>query len=215
MPVLGAVQDNSLFKVTFRQRLFGQRILNILWYQTDIVVPGVDAWDACMALAEELNLPATGIATQLRDLQDTSVLWDSIRVQYYGVDSAPRPYYELAVDAAGTITGGTPTSNVAASIHKRALYPLGEPEKGNGRLQLAGVPAASMAQGMLTEAYADLFANVCQDMADPIIIIDGDLQVGPVLVTQTPANFEAHDIYQCAVKPEVRDMRRRTVGLGE
>lgn len=215
MPALGAVADLSLFKVTFRQRLFNQRVLNILWYQTDSVLPGIDAWDACIALADQMDTAPDGIAAQLRALQSSNVEWTEIRVQYYGTDSLPRPYYSKPITSTGDRVGATPTSNVAASIAKRALYPIGEPEKGNGRLQLAGVPSSSMLNGNLTVAYQADFANVCEDMAQPITLMTGDLTVGPVLVTQTPAAFAAHDVYQCEVKPEVRDMRRRTVGLGE
>jgi len=215
MPALGAVQALGLFKVTFRQRLFGQRILNILWYRAESVLPGIDAWDACISLADELNLPATGIATQLRELQSDSLFWEEIRVQYFGTDSNARPYYQLDLTSAGTRVAATPTSNVAASIAKRALYPVGFPAKGNGRLQLAGVPSNAMVSGLLSEAYVADFANVCQDMADPVVIMAGDITLAPMLVTQAPGAFEAHPVYQCDVKPEVRDMRRRTVGLGE
>lgn len=215
MPALGAVAVGSLFKVSFRQRLFGQRVLNILWYQTDSVVPGIDAWDACIAIAADMNTGPAGLAVQLRALQSEDIAWEEIRVQYYGVDSLPRPYYELNITATGDIASPTPSANVAASIHKRALYPVGQPEKGNGRLQLAGVPGDNILSGMLTDAYQATFSNVCDELADSIALMTGDLEIGPVLVTQTPGAFQAHDIYQCVVKPELRDMRRRTVGLGE
>src|SRR5215218_453168 len=110
MPALGAVAVNSLFKVTFRQRLFGQRILNILWYQTDNVIPGIDAWDACIALADGINDGATAIGTQLRALQVNDITWEEIRVQYYGIDSLPRPYYQKNIANAGQRVDNTPSA---------------------------------------------------------------------------------------------------------
>jgi len=215
MPALGAVSNLSLFKVTFRQRLFEQRVLNILWYRVSTTLPGIDAWDACIDLVAELNTPATGIIPQLQALQSSNVMWEDVRAQYYGTDSLPRPYFQLDLGTAGGRAGATPSANVAASIAKRALPPVGEPEKGNGRLQLAGVPGTAITEGMLDPTYMADFSNVCEDLADPFTIVSGDIGLDPVLVTLTPGAFAAHPIFQCEVKPELRDMRRRTIGLGE
>jgi len=213
-PVIGPVQDNDLFKVIIRQRLYGQRLLNVLWYRvTDAGGTPPDRWAAQVSLANQVNV-AGGIiplmtACQTEDSEVTGVLVWSYRTR---LDR--KPYAEVAMGEPGLVASPAGDANTALSIEKRALVTIeGHPRYGIGRFQLGGIPQTGYEAGAFDPVYLIDAQALADELTDQIVAAGVTFQ--PVLVNTDGASFVLSDIFGAVAKDTVRVMRRRTVGVGE
>lgn len=213
-PVLGPVAVENLLKVTFFQKLYGQQVLNTLWYEVT-AVPGtpVDRWVVMGELADTIT-GTVSILTDMKSLQVAALNHDAVRVSVY-INVLDRfPYYEIAVNDPGVRTGNAKTANIAMSIEKRAANFADHPRKGIGRMQLAGLPVEEISAGFWGATILDDANALCQDITNDVVTTSG-CTLTPSLVTWGPSSYTAHPIFGCAAKDTVRDMSRRTVGRGK
>lgn len=213
-PVLGPTTVTDRYRVTFVQRLYGQRILNMLWYQpTDIPDPAPDRWDAMGSLADAMT-GAGNIQVSMTHAQSEDLSHEEIRVNVYNGDFESRfPYFSLAAVLPGEIAVAAGTANVAASIEKRATFPAGHPRQGIGRFQLGGVPQDGYEEGLLTVPYLGLLSGLRDNIVESIVT--AGITFRPILVKFIDGGSEVQPIFGSSIKRTVRDMRRRTVGVGE
>ena len=222
MPVLGPVAEGQIFRVSFLQRLYAQRILNVLFYRlTDVPdVDPPDVWDYMASLADAMT-GAGNIQIRMQACQTDDLSHEEIRVNMPTIPGdIVTPYFSLAAPGNGTIAAAAGTANVAESLQKRSLFDEGKPHQGNGRLQLAGVPNDTYTAGEFTAGYLEVLGLLAEAMEEAIVTAG---------VTAVPCNFgwdyavpggqptgyHTHDIFQVVPKGTTRIMRRRTVGVGE
>jgi len=213
-PVLGPTTVTDRYRVTIVQRLYGQRLLNMLWYQpTDIPDPAPDRWDAMGSLADAL----TGVGQlqqHMREVQSEDLSHEEIRVSVYNGDFESRfPYFSLATTGAGSVATPAGTANVALSIEKRATFPVGAPRQGIGRFQLGGIPNDAYEEGIFTDAYVTTVGPLRDDIVESIDT--AGITFIPILVNFIEGGSTVNPIFGTSIKRTVRDMRRRTVGVGE
>jgi len=213
-PVLGPTTVTDRYRVTFVQRLYGQRILNMVWYQpTEIPTPAPDRWDAMGSLADALT-GAGAMQAHICAGQSSDVTHEEIRVNVYNGDFESRyPYFSLATPTTGVIATPAGTANVAASLEKRATFPVSKPRQGIGRFQLGGVPNDRYEEGLLLPEYMTLLGDLAADLIESIIT--AGITFIPILVNFIDGGSTVNPIFGSSVKRTVRDMRRRTVGVGE
>lgn len=213
-PVLGPTVVTDRYRVTFVQRLYGQRVLNVIWYQpTAIPDPAPDRWDAMGSLADAMT-GAGKIQTRMAHAQSEDLTHEEIRVNVYNGDNVARyPFFALSAVLAGEVAVPAGTANVALSIEKRASFPAGHPRMGIGRFQLGGIPNDAYEEGLFTPAYLDLASGLRDELTAAIVTAGVTFQ--PVLVNFPEGGSSVEPIFGTSIKRTVRDMRRRTVGVGE
>lgn len=213
-PILGDLTGGDLFKVIFFQRMFGQRIMNVLHYHcTAAPSPALDRFEACISIANTLT-DTVSLLTDMRELQSHVLTHTSIRVQYIKETTNTYPFYEQLINLPGTRSADANLCNVALSIEKRAEFNPAHPRQGIGRLQLAGVPDNTFSSGLFSSAYLDDTNALTTDLLNELTVGTGGVVV-PCIVHKTAGQWVENNLFGTLARPEIRDMRRRTVGVGE
>lgn len=214
VPELGPVADGDTFKVILFQSLYNQRIMNVLHYVC--AVPGVvppDRWAVCESLASALTDPVS-LLTDLRVVQSQDLEHTSCRVQFQKEIDSTYPFFELFYSKPGSFVGTAGTANMMASVEKRAEFDPGHPRQGIGRVAIAGVPQEGILAGLLKDDYKGTFNAFVEDLTDDVTVLT-DTVLAPCLSHKGATSWIDNRIFGASVKPEVRDMTRRTVGRGE
>ena len=213
MPAVTPLPPNSIIQVQIRQRLFGQRVLNVLHYrqqgQANLNVEYVD-W--MTALAATLSGP-TGLIGTLQALQVVSVALEEIRLQ--PILPGRLPYVIDPQSGNGTHAGSCFYSNIAASISKRTAT---AGRNGVGRVQVAGLPTSVVADGVITSgAYIALANTFIVQLIKTQAVTSGawNMDFTPIIFGDVAGITLVHPLTSANLQPTARDMRRRTVGLGE
>ena len=213
-PVIGPVADNDLFKIIIVQRLYSQRVLNVLWYRVaDAGGAPPDRWAAQVALANQINVLG-GIVPLMQELQTSDVTIQRAMVWSYRTRTDRQPFSDVTFGVTGNLLDPAGDANTALSIEKRALVPIpAHPRYGIGRFQLAGIPTTKYTAGL----FDALYLVDAQALADELTesIVAAGVTFNPVLVNTDGAAFVLSDIFGAVAKDTVRVMRRRTVGVGE
>jgi hypothetical protein len=206
------IQPNMVCKVGVYQRLYGQRVLNVLHYQLETTSQPVDDLVAAQAIADRLaQLGANSVFLQnLHAVQSTDIVTERIRAQW--VYPAPTVYMSAIVNSTGDIQTEAGTANVAASIEKRTRR-FGR--RGVGRVQVGGVPNNAYTAGVFNGLYMGDLELLATKLTAPFSVQQGGMILYPCLYhgVSGPAPFDI--LLACVPQNTVRDMRRRTVGLGE
>jgi len=214
-PILGPVTDGDSFKVILFQTLYNQKLMNVLHYVCS--APGAtppDRFTVCKSLAGALIDPTIGIFTQMRANLSNDLTQDSVRVQFIKEVDFSYPFWEELIGEPGEIAQPATLANTVLSIEKRAHADPAHPREGIGRMQIGGVPAEKYTAGSFFAAYLDDWANIVQDMADPVVV-NTDVTLLPCLSRPGATVWIDNPIFQCGVKETVRCMTRRTVGRGQ
>lgn len=212
-PVLGPTADGDVYRIIIRQNIFGQRVLNVLWYEvSDAGGAPPDRWAAQIGLANAINA-AGSVIPLMQDVTSAELEFETVRVSSYRALADRVPYSEVVISLFGDLAGAANLSNVALSIEKRAPGTGAHPRRGIGRFQLGGIPSDKYEQGVFKNDYLALVQPLADELTEDITAVGVTWR--PVLVTWGPDNIQAHPIFGTSVKRTVRDMRRRTVGVGE
>lgn len=211
-PTLGTLAVNDLIFVTYKMRLWGQRIMNTFYYSVSAVgaVPG-DRWTAYASLRTQMQLPA-GLEVDLRACMTADVSLETLRLQF--ISPQRMAFREFVVGNNGTHPGVSGTPNVAASIERRTELAS---RHGVGRIQIAGMPDNAYSTGFLTVPYIAVLDTLATEIPRDITDAAGNTY-RPVLAYHDPLSappWVASPVIGCETKNTVRVMRRRTVGLGE
>jgi len=213
-PVLGPVADGDTFKCILFQRMFEQTIMNVLHYVcSDPTGTPPDRFLVCRELSQALLESPTGIWTQIRANQSDELTHVSHRVQFLREIDFTYPFYDNPQNTTGGVATPAAVANIALSIEKRAFADPEHPREGIGRIQVAGIPNDQYDGGLFKSTYLDDYANLLQDLADPIVVAT-DVTLLPCLSRKGATLWIDSPIFQCTIKDTVRVMNRRTVGRG-
>jgi len=213
-PVLGPTEDQDLYKVVIRQRLYNQRLLNVLWYRvSDAGGAPPDRWQMQIAVANQMGI-LDGVIDKMIAAQTDDLLIQAVTVSSYRTPLDRKPYGEVNIGINGSVAVAAGDANTAASIEKRANVPIpGHPRYGIGRFQLGGIPADQYTAGLFEAPYQITLQELADVLTESFVVLG--VTFVPVLVNTDGASFVLSDIFGAAAKDTVRVMRRRTVGVGE
>jgi hypothetical protein len=205
----GFLATNDVLRVTYFGTLMGQRILNVFKLRVKTAPGGTDIFVQLNNIASKLADTVTGPALPLWvPLVGGAFSFDKVRVQRFWPDRTI--FGEVLIAQNGTNANQPTLPNVAMSVEKRT-HVAGR--KGIGRVQIAGMPASEYTDGLWTTAAQTDAGTAFQFLkGDFTVTADGGVYRW-CLFSGAPIP-ENDDIIDVQPKPEVRDMRRRTVGLG-
>lgn len=205
------VAVNSIVQVTYWQRLFGQRILNVYDYRV--------VQESTLPIFDELNNLALTMASlletnaplyQFSNYQSVDLIYDEVRVQ--PIAPLRNPYQKAAIGQTGQYSTGTEVTNLAVSVTKRTLD-VGR--RAVGRVQLAGIPTAAMRDGEIDPTYAAALQGAATNcFTNSITVTTGGGEYRMAVWGPGRVINSLIDVVQARVNPELRTMHRRTVRLG-
>jgi len=213
-PVLGPVQDGDSFRITLFQKLYNQTVMNVLHYVCS--APGAtppDRYEVAKQLTIAFAAGPDGIGLQLLAVQSEDLTHMFYRGQFLKEIDSTYPFYDNPQNTTGGVATPAAVANIALSIEKRAFADPEHPREGIGRIQVAGIPNDQYDGGLFKSTYLDDYANLLQDLADPIVVAT-DVTLLPCLSRKGATLWIDSPIFQCTIKDTVRVMTRRTVGRG-
>jgi len=211
-PTLGNVAVDDLFYVTFKGRLFSQRIINTFYYSVFQIAPvDVTRWSAYSKLRDALS-GAGGVKEKFLACCGPQYELEAMRLQVLRPERYA--YREFAEGAVGTHAGQADTANLAASIERRCELAQ---RHGVGRLQIAGTPTGQENAGTWAPAYMTILNTLATEMTQDVLSPDligwhPSLAYNDGLV---PPTWTSSPVIGAEAKNTIRVMRRRTVGVGE
>lgn len=200
---------NDIVRVTLFGSQASQRILNVLKLRVTVAPTGLNIFDQLTNLAAKLADTVNGpMLPAWVPLVGPAFSFDKVRCQrQWPIRSI---YGEALIGQNGTSADQTNTPNQAISVEKRSSVPG---RKGVGRVQVAGIPATVFFDGVFTPGYITDVGTAFQFLkTDFTVTADSGKYRWCLFSGGVPPDID--DIIDVNPKPEVRDMRRRTVGLG-
>lgn len=204
-----AINVNDLIRVTYFNRMFGQRLLTVLHMRVVTAPSGSADIVSLTNLADRLADPAQPWVAAWRNIVTSDVTFDEVRCQK--VFPTRTIYGKSATGFNGTESGNAITANTALSVEKRSAV---AGRRGIGRVQLAGSRIVDMVTGSFDPTYLGAVQVAAQNLiALQSVPLDGGVYAW-CLPNPTPLT-SANDIVDVQAKDTVRTMHRRTVGLGK
>jgi len=206
-----ALQIGDIMLVTFRGKIFDQRMLTILHYRviqgtaSGNVFADTQAWADWFA-----NLTAAGeLVTVYLATCAPEYSLEEIRVQR--ISPARNPYAISVVNLVGTNANAARTSNLAASITKRGVV---AGRWANGRVQMPGLPADNVVDGEIAIGAQIDYQTLATKLAADQNYVGITQQLRPVIYN--PGRVPNYtEIATWTVQTSARTMHRRTLRLGE
>jgi len=207
-----ALAVNDVIQVSLRGTLFGQRIINVLHYvvnQTTLGITQLQLDDIAVSIATDTG--SVAIVGQLLATVSNAYTIDAVRAQR--VSPARTIYSEALPNLPGLLAGQPNTANIACSLTKRGAN---AGRTGQGRFQLAGLPAAAWIAGTLD---VGTFGPNLSTFRDTLVASYNPANFAMVLApcifnpTLAPPHFQV--INSIIIKETARTMHRRTLFLGE
>jgi len=202
----------DIAKVALYQTLYGQRVLNVFHYRLAEIVGTHPQSTVLQELATKFadETAVNGVVNEMRSNVSEDLMFDLVRTQM--VHPLPTVYRQSVIALPGLIAQPAGTSNVALSI---TLKTERFGRRGLGRKQIAGIDQAGYEGGFLTALSLTAFAVVGQAMELPIETTTGTCVWVPVIYHGPSFEVPYDVVTDSVVQDTVRDMRRRTVRLGE
>lgn len=210
---------NDLLLLSYRGTIFGQRVLNTYWWRISALnltnTPTVET--ACNQL---INKVKVGNAFNTNFLNCMPAEYTLAEIWAQRVFPRRQLKVIFAAGQAGTSGYSCQTGNLQASITRRSEI-AARGQTGGVRLILPESSDVSE-EGLLTAPFKATLGLHAADMNSDITLAVGTT-ITPVLqqTIPNPAKPDKRildgsvDIVQVVVMPEVRTLRRRTVGRGE
>lgn len=200
----------QIMTVTFRSRLFSQRILNVFHARVK-TQSSLDPPAELQAMASYLG-DHTIILSPLQlwiAIVATEFIFDEVRVQ--PISPAAAAYKVASINQTGADVNACTASNIALSISLRGDNPT---RHNVGRKQIAGIPSNAYAAGIFDGAYLAGSVPFAASIVGSFTVPTGTGVYQWCLADKSvPANY--NDLTDAAPQPQVRTMHRRTVGVGE
>lgn len=206
---------NDVFQISYRARLFGQRILTVLHYYLYSNAPSGTIEAACKDIALKFSDATFGgvqVAQKLIACQCPEIEYEAVRAQRV---APSRSIYEEKVmtGVAGTFAGASASSNLACSIEKVTTTPG---RKGIGRVQIAGIDIGAMTEAKWAAAFVDAEVKAFGDaMLLNVTVPPTNFVLAPCLYNPTGGAPFFSPITEYRLQYSVRTMHRRTFSVGE
>lgn len=210
------VEQGNIFECTWFCTFAGQRLLTVMHYAITIV-PADPTYNIVQDDFSVHLMAAGGFTDALKGCLNNSATVDFLRVQMVHPRQVLR---DFAINLAGTAGATSNAPNVAAVITKRTAH-AGNHTKGVitnrggvGSIHVGALPADAMDNGLITIPYAGLLGVLAIKSVQEVTLNGGGKAV-PCLWHKKATFPPDYDRYtHFYIQPQVRIMRRRTVGLG-
>ncbi len=202
---------NDVVQVILRANVSSQVNLNVLHYRVTTSTGAATYFEQMDAIAAEMGTPGgVGIVGETSRLQSEDYLYDWVQTQKVG--PVRSLYTRTALGAPGTVVEPCNAVNVSAVITKQTEIP----GRGfSGSFHIGGLPPSAYEFGQLTNATIVQMNVICAALAADLSLLAGALRLTPVCFSQTGGiGGETNTIVNCFPQPQLRTMRRRTLGLG-
>lgn len=205
----GPITVNDVFRVVYFQTLFAQRLMNVFYLRCTVAPSGgVGYFSALESLANRLASDANHPVDNWLPIVGDELEFDDVRVQRVWPTNDMYAQAHMGLD--GSHADPATQSNDAISIEKRTSV-FGR--HGIGRIQIGGVPASQISAGKFSGAYQSLVETFANNFIGDIGVAGG-LGTYRFCLFNGDAPTADDDYFDMIVKPEVRTMHRRTLGLG-
>lgn len=200
------LNNNDVLLFTIVGKQADQTILNTFHY----LYQGATAIDGAAKIRTFMNSFQALVVSKLRDATS-----NDFKVQeLWGQKVYPSRWAKeiKAINETGNVLQPALPPNDAASIQRGA----DEADRRGlqGRVQIAGVPRTGVEGGVLLVAQMALLQPIADALKSEIFEGDFGDSVKPILFDRRADPAKKRPVTRSYVKPEVRVMRRRTVGRG-
>lgn len=202
------VLPNSIFQITFEGSLYGQQVMTVMTYRFAAPADG-DGPTITTYMKDYVNTALTGLYATYRACLSVDVV---DLVQYYQWITPTRYAYDFLVPTArtGAIAQPAGAANLAQVVTRRGELA----QRDNiSNLHLPGIPQSVYEAGIITDGgHLDLlstFVNTSTAQPSPAA---GQTLYPSAFKRSSPADSAV--LVTGIVGLTVRDMRRRTVGVG-
>lgn len=204
------VAIGDVFRVTYFQSLFDQRILNVFYLRCTVApTGGVSYYDATANLAARLGDDGIAPVQNWLPIVGDELEFNFCRAQR--VYPTRDIYAQETMGVDGSHADPATMSNDAMSVEKRTLT-FGP--QGIGRMQLAGVPASTITAGKFSGAYQVAVQSFADTFLGDITVAADSSKYRFCLFNGTAATAD-DDYFDMIVHDTVRTMHRRTLRVGE
>lgn len=207
---------NDIIEVKARGTLFAQQMLNVFHFRLSVIPTSPDYQTGMVDLLSAID----GSMFQTKFLaccpnEYTLQDWTVQRVS-----PAREIYYRKFEGVIGTGGAGNPAQDVNAVLTFRSEHVNNHTpgvftnEGGTGGCHFPGIPSSSAVGGLITAGYATTVGAFGDQLLIGFAPTLGGVYLPCIWNRKATGQPKSKDVIQTVVQPEVRVMRRRTVGRG-
>jgi hypothetical protein len=206
---MAGLNIGDVVSIQIHGRIFNQVTMSTFFYKVTTAATTPDTKVALEALgtAFKTQLNAPGLAF----VQAAPQNWVAEKVRLQVVSPYLSQYAIVNWNMFGTVGSDANASNVTGTLTRRTS--LGGRNQ-IGALHTAPLPDAAMLNGLIAASHIARLENLADKMDNNFTVLAETTQVTPVLWSHTDPFDDTKLITSIIVQPEIRVLRRRTVGLG-
>lgn len=213
-----AMPIGSVVALTFRGEIFDQQWISTFHYRVSQVSTNPTVLTDLSDILDDQNTRAGSLYNRFRLALPVSTAVQDIGAQQIKIARSIRR--SIVPTATGGSRGAATTPNLAAVITKGT----DSGDRGEvGSVHLPGVATDDMVDGEIIAALVALMEAIGESMRSKVFIAASGLEITPVLYHPDKKDAEGHitrawfttDIIRYIVQPQIRVMRRRTIGIGK
>lgn len=205
---MAGLNINDVIEITYEGILIDQRVLSVLHYFVD--TPSTDG-NYLSAMSHLLgNFQAGAVSPTIAYLNATAQNYELISLKGQVVYPTRKAYVRSNVGLPGLIAADCTAPNLAGVITKRTSVGT---RKGVGALHMPGIPPSGYSGGLITGGQRTLYAAVQACLLNPFTDLLETTVIEPCLWSRNSPGTVL-GLTQTTLQPEVRTMRRRTIGVG-
>lgn len=205
MPGL-AVGD--IITVTYNFDFLGQKMMNVLHYRNSATSTGENWPVLADAIGHAMVSGTLSPGLSLLACMGFNANLTTVRVQK--VSPSRFRYVDRVEGLPGTYDGASSVPNIAACITK---YSDSASRHGRGALHVAAIPDGVVDEGLFTGGYLTLLGTLASKLSNTVTVSGETVSLQPVIWEPVDGGVY-YPLTQAVVRPEVRTMHRRTLGLG-
>lgn len=205
---MAGLNINDVIEITYQGTILGQRVLNVLHYFVD--APSTDP-SYLSALSHLLgNFKAGAVSPTIAFLNAVAQNYNLDTLKGQVVYPTRKAYVLNNVDLPGLIGSNCTAQNLSGVITKRTSVGT---RKGVGALHMPALPPTGYADGLITNAQRTLYGAVQACLLNPFTDSLETTRIEPCLWSRSSPGTVL-GLTATQLQPEVRTMRRRTIGRG-
>lgn len=205
---MAGLNINDVIEITYEGILITQTTLSVLHYFVD--TPSTDA-NYLSAMTHLLgNFKAGAVSPTIAYLAACAQNYEMITLKGQVVYPTRKAYVRINVGLPGLIGTDCTAPNLAGTITKRTSVGT---RKGVGSLHMPAIPPSGYSGGLITGGQRTLYAAVQACLLNPFTDTGETTVIEPCLWSRSSPGTVL-GLTATALQPQVRTMRRRTVGVG-
>jgi len=218
-PIIPIITPETIAEVTYKYSVNLQKCqasFHYMYLSGSAVADAITATNGLLSIVS--NTTTNALLNNMAAAQSNQVNYDSVSVQIVFPDRFLK--FSTDIPKTGALVGGCEAQNVAGVITKQTAF---AGRDAVGSLHLGGLPSSTFNAGLITTAQKTRLTVIGTSMLADINDTSNAILWTPILLNKEPipdtdpVRFRIKGgtlLYTILVQPEIRVMRRRTVGLG-